>query len=260
MLHKKRSSAFLNINLNYPQNLEVPYYFGLYCFLFSKKKILTKEDFIKYASYLYDSNKGWLGDEIRADKKIYELLTARINDNGVYAFAYHCYFFKHNLDEANKSVGLKRFILDYYTVNLREKNFALSSYELFSIKSVFFKTRNFTVSIILEYLICSNFSNDYIFLAKKNDEFLLFLIACVVFNYDIYKYTLTRLQVNELNSNFYMDDNNMQTNTHFCSLLVHMYIKYLPNYPVNYHLKSIPSLASGITFEVLNKHGVIKCD
>ena len=106
---------------------------------------------------------------------------------------------------------------------LNEKKFALATYEIYSRESNFLKSKNFTISIILEDVISHSFSVEHVSRARKDDNFLLLLIACVIFNYDIFKYTPTKNQIKELNASFYFNSMNKKINYPFFSHLVDIY-------------------------------------
>jgi len=257
-----RDVSFFYTEINSSKNFKIPYFLAAYIFLFTKSESLSDIVILKHSIYLFDNNKIWLGREVRGNKLIYELLTQPIKFEDNYIYAYHSYVFNNCLDGANQSLGMMRFIAELYTTNFQQTPFALSSYEIYSSKSKFFKNDNFTVTNILEYVIKSHFSIEYISEAKNSSLNLLFLIACIIFNYDIFKYSLTKRQSKDLESNFYIDNSGQRINISFASFLANLYNNFYRNYDYNLikmlNIKPLPIFLDDYNFHLLKEHKILR--
>lgn len=251
----KKNFSCLYKKINISEGVKIPYYLALYIFLYEKHDNFTFEDCIKYSSYLFDNNQNWLGSQLRSDKKIFDLLTKVVIFKDLNIYAYHDYVFKNNTDEITKSTGIKNFIRYFYTHDLHKKNFAIATYDIYSSQSNFLKTKNFTITIILEYVISIYFSTEIISQAKKDHEFLLFLVACVILNHEFFKYTPTKNQIRELNASFYINTCNLKIKKPFFIYLVDIYKNLAPQLPstLTAKLKMFSTSTEDFSLDALKK-------
>jgi len=259
-MFKKRDFGFLNCGMKDSEGFQIPYYLALYIYLFSRKKeLFSNFDCIKFSVYLFDDNNGWLGDQVRNDKLIFDILTSPIIYDEVNVYAYHNYAFNNLIDEANKSLGMKRFITELYTTNLFKKHFAKATYENYSSESNYLKSDNFTITNIFESVLKIHFSSNDIVHAEKDREHLHFLIACVIFNFDDAQYYLTKLQIRELESSSYVDSNGRKINKPFLAYLVSLYNFYFASYLLTLeHIKLVTNISESSSYDVLKKYKAIK--